>query len=101
MKQLRVSKTTQSGPKLWGEPVTASSAAPITSSPSVYAPSSADYRECVIYGHALQVASMDGRLQCQVCHVYAYCPMCTPDFPRTANLIYCSCHRDGKKKEEK
>lgn len=55
--------------------------------------SAGDYRDCVLYGHTWQRAGMDGRRQCRVCRVYAYCPCCTPTFPPTAHLMCCSTHQ--------
>jgi hypothetical protein len=88
-------KGTQSGPDLWGNVV-----APPTPkrTQSQEQPIRLDSQECVRYGHTWQLAGMDKRRHCTVCQVYAYCPICTPHYPKGANLIFCHEHRPQERR---
>ena len=48
--------------------------------------------ECQLYGHTWQITENRDVYECSVCHLFGYCPMCTPLAPNNAQPFYCSAH---------
>ena len=53
---------------------------------------------CELYGHSWQITEHPNIKECTVCHLFGYCPGCTPIAPmRSAQPFYCSYHTgEGK-----
>lgn len=54
-------------------------------------------QDCYFFGHAFMPFGMNNEKICQVCHVKAYCPCCTPVKPsKTAVALFCTKHSQGR-----
>lgn len=48
--------------------------------------------DCQLYGHTWGITENRDVYECGVCHLFGYCPMCTPIAPNNAQPFTCSVH---------